>query len=145
MAITALAGVVAPFHPLARPTLMILLWIPLLLVSIAPAFYAGEKAMTAFVLRSSLWKQEAIIEGLRRDMTAEPGMDRIKAGINDIRFHNAVATILAFISIFLLIVAAGLEPNGLAYNLVLLTTLTSSLCSILPRDFHYRFNEEIRR
>ena len=28
MAITALGGVVAPFHPLARPTLMILLWIP---------------------------------------------------------------------------------------------------------------------
>ena len=127
MAITALAGVVAPFHPLARPTLMILLWIPLLVISIGPAFYAGEKAMTAFVLRSSLWKQEAIEEGVRRDISAEPGMDRIKAGLNDIRLHNATATILAFISIFLLIIAAGLEPNGLAYNLVLLITLTSSL------------------
>ncbi len=147
MAITALAGVVAPFHPLARPTLMILLWIPLLIVSIAPAFYAGEKAMTASVLRSSLWKQEAIIEGLRRDMTAEPGMDRIKAGINDIRFHNAVATILAFISIFLLIVAAGLEPNGLAYNLVLLTTLTSSLAlsfhAIFTTDSMKKLGDEL--
>ena len=138
MALTALAGVVAPFHPLARPTLMILLWIPLLAVSIGPAFFAAEKAMTALVLRSSLWKQEAIAEGVRRDMTAEPGMDRIKAGLNDIRIHNATATTLAFISIFLLIIAAGLEPNGLAYNLVLLITLTSSLAL----SFHAIFTSD---
>ncbi len=127
MALTALAGVVAPFHPLAKPTLMILLWIPLLAISIAPSFIAAERGMTALTLRSSLWKEEAIVEGVRRDMTAEPGMDRIKAGLNDVRLHNATATILASISIFLLILAAGLEPNGLAYNLVLLITLTSSL------------------
>lgn len=127
MALTALAGVVAPFHPLARPTLMILLWIPLLIISIGPAFIAGERAMTALVLRSSLWKEEAIVKGIRRDMMAEPGMDRIKAGLNDVRLHNATATILATTSIFLLIIAAGLEPNGLAYNLVLLVTLTTSL------------------
>ena len=138
MAITALAGVVAPFHPLARPTLMILLWIPLLFISIGPAFYAGEKAMSALTLRSSLWKEEAIMEGVRRDMTAEPGMDRIKAGLNDIRLHNATAAILAFISIFLLIIAAGLEPNGLAYNLVLLITLTSSL----SLSFHAIFTSD---
>ena len=127
MALTALAGVVAPFHPLARPTLMILLWIPMLVVSIGPAFIAGERAMTALTLRSSLWKEEAIVKGIRRDMMAEPGMDRIKAGLNDVRLHNATATILATASIFLLIIAAGLEPNGLAYNLVLLVTLTTSL------------------
>ena len=27
-------------------------------------------------------------------MMAEPGMDRIKAGLNDVRLHNATATIL---------------------------------------------------
>ena len=140
MALTALAGVVAPFHPLARPTLMILLWIPLLLVSIAPAFIAAERGMTALTLRSSLWKEEAIVDGFRRDMMAEPGMDRIKAGLNDVRLHNATATILAAISIFLLILAAGLEPNGLAYNLVLLITLTSSLSTIIPRDIYHRFD-----
>ena len=104
MALTALAGVVAPFHPLARPTLMILLWIPMLVVSIGPAFIAGERAMTALTLRSSLWKEEAIVKGIRRDMMAEPGMDRIKAGLNDVRLHNATATILATASIFLLII-----------------------------------------
>ena len=147
MAITALGGVVAPFHPLARPTLMILLWIPLLIVSIGPGFFAAEKAMTALSLRSSLWKQEAIVEGVKRDMTAEPGMDRIKAGLNDIRLHNATATILAFISIFLLIVAAGLDPNGLAYNLVLLVTLTSSLAlsfhAIFTTDSMKKLGDEL--
>ena len=127
MALTALAGVVAPFHPLANPTLMILLWIPMLVFSIAPAFIAGERGMTALMLRSSLWKEEAIVKGVRRDMMAEPGMDRIKAGLNDIRLHNATASILATVSLFLLMLAAGLEPNGLAYNLVLLITLTTSL------------------
>ena len=83
--------------------------------------------MTALMLRSSLWKEEAIVKGFRRDMMAEPGMDRIKAGLNDVRLHNATAAILAAVSILLLILAAGLEPNGLAYNLVLLITLTSSL------------------
>ena len=85
MAITALAGVVAPNHSLTRPTLMILLWIPMLIVSITPAFIAAERAMTALVLRSSLWKEEAIVTGVRRDMMSEPGMDRIKAGLNDVR------------------------------------------------------------
>ena len=127
MALTALAGVVAPYHPLAKPTLMILLWIPLLAISIAPSFIAAERGMTALMLRSSLWKEEAIEKGVRRDMMAEPGMDRIKAGLNDVRLHNATAAILAAVSILLLILAAGLEPNGLAYNLVLLITLTSSL------------------
>ena len=127
MALTALAGVVAPYHPLAKPTLMILLWIPMLAISIAPAFIAGERGMTSLMLRSSLWKEEAIVKGVRRDMMAEPGMDRIKAGLNDVRMHNATATILASVSLFLLMLAAGLEPNGLAYNLVLLITLTTSL------------------
>lgn len=127
MAITALAGVVAPNHPLTRPTLMILLWIPMLIVSITPAFIAAERAMTSLVLRSSLWKEEAIVKGVRRDMMSEPGMDRIKAGLNDVRLHNATASILAATSLLLLILAAGLEPNGLAYNLLLLITLTSSL------------------
>ena len=120
MALTALAGVVAPNHPLTKPTLMILLWIPMLAISIGPAFIAAERGMTALVLRSSLWKQEAIVEGSKRDMMAEPGMDRIKAGLNDVRLNNATATILASVSLFLLILAAGLETNGLAYNLVLL-------------------------
>ena len=91
MALTALAGVTAPFHPLAKPTLMILLWIPLLVISIAPSFIAAERGMTALTLRSSLWKVEAIVDGYRRDMMAEPGMDRIKAGLNDVRLHNATA------------------------------------------------------
>ena len=113
MAITALAGVVAPNHPLTKPTSMILLWIPMLLISIAPAFIAAERAMTSLVLRSSLWKEEAISKGVKRDMMSEPGMDRIKAGLNDIRIHNATASILAGASLFLLILAAGLEPNSL--------------------------------
>ena len=54
MALTALAGVVAPNHPLTKPTLMILLWIPMLAISIGPAFIAAERGMTALVLRSSL-------------------------------------------------------------------------------------------
>ena len=142
MAITALSGVVAPNHPLTRPTLMILIWIPMLIISLAPAFIAGERAMTALVLRSSLWKEEAIVKGVRRDMMAEPGMDRIKAGLNDVRLHNATASILAACSLLLLILAAGLEPNGLAYNLVLLITLTSSLAL----SFHAIFTtDEIRR
>ncbi len=127
MAITALAGVVAPFHPLARPSLMIVIWIPMLAITIAPAVVAGERAMTALVLRSSLWKEESFVKGVRRDMMAEPGMDRIKAGLNDIRIHNATATFLATTSVFLLIIAAGLEPETLAYNLLLLISLTSSL------------------
>jgi len=142
MAITALSGVVAPYHPLTRPTSLILLWIPMLLISLAPALIAGERAMTALVLRSSLWKEEAIAKGIRRDMMAEPGMDRIKAGLNDVRLHNTTASILAATSLFLLILAAGLEPNGLAYNLVLLITLTSSLAL----SFHAIFTtDEIRR
>lgn len=142
MAITALAGVVAPNHPLTKPTSMILLWIPMLLISIAPAFIAAERAMTSLVLRSSLWKEEAISKGVKRDMMSEPGMDRIKAGLNDIRIHNATASILAGASLFLLILAAGLEPNSLAYNLVLLITLTSSLAL----SFHAIFTtDEIRR
>ena len=142
MALTALAGVVAPNHSLTKPTLMILLWIPMLLISIAPAFIAGERGMTALVLRSSLWKEEAIVKGTRRDMMAEPGMDRIKAGLNDVRLHNATASILAATSLLLLILAAGLEPNGLAYNLVLLITLTTSLAL----SFHAIFTtDDIRK
>ncbi|RJV01301.1 MAG: hypothetical protein DWC06_03035 [Candidatus Poseidoniales archaeon] len=142
MAMTALAGVIAPEHPLTRPTLMILLWIPMLVISIAPAFIAGERGMTSLVLRSSLWKQEAIVKGTRRDMMAEPGMDRIKAGLNDVRLHNATASILGAASLFLLILAAGLEPSGLAYNLVLLISLTSSLAL----SFHAIFTtDDIRK
>ena len=142
MALTALAGVVAPNHPLTKPTLMILLWIPMLAISIGPAFIAAERGMTALVLRSSLWKQEAIVEGSKRDMMAEPGMDRIKAGLNDVRLNNATATILASLSLFLLILAAGLETNGLAYNLVLLITLTTSLAL----SFHAIFTaDEIKK
>ena len=142
MAITALAAVVAPFHPLARPTLMIVVWIPLLILTIAPSFISGERAMTALVLRSSLWKEEAFVPGVKRDMMAEPGMDRIKAGINDIRIHNATATFLAISSVFLLIIAAGLEPDNIAYNLVLLISLTSSLAL----SYHAIFTaDEIRK
>ena len=114
----------------------------MLLISIAPAFIAAERAMTSLVLRSSLWKEEAISKGVKRDMMSEPGMDRIKAGLNDIRIHNATASILAGASLFLLILAAGLEPKSLAYNLVLLITLTSSLAL----SFHAIFTtDEIRR
>ena len=142
MAITALSGVVAPNQPLTRPTSMVLLWIPMLLISIAPALIAAERAMTALVLRSSLWKEEAIVKGVKRDMMAEPGMDRIKAGLNDIRIHNATASILAGVSLLLLILAAGLEPDGLAYNLVLLITLTTSLAL----SFHAIFTtDDIRK
>ena len=142
MAMTALAGVVAPNHPLTRPTLMILVWVPMLLISIMPALIAAERAMTALVLRSSLWKEEVIVKGVRRDMMAEPGMDRIKAGLNDVRLHNAIASILAVTSLFLLILAAGLEPNGLAYNLILLITLTTSLAL----SYHAIFtSDEIRK
>tara|TARA_B100000941_G_scaffold69148_1_gene46616 strand:+ start:2962 stop:4500 length:1539 start_codon:yes stop_codon:yes gene_type:complete len=142
MAMTALAGVIAPDHPLTRPTLMIILWIPMLVISIAPSFIAGERGMTSLILRSSLWKQEAIVKGSKRDMMAEPGMDRIKAGLNDIRLHNATASALAGVSVFLLILAAGLNPSGLAYNLVLLITLASSLAL----SFHAIFtSDDIRK
>ena len=142
MAITALSGVVAPNQPLTKPTSMILLWIPMLLISIGPAFIAAERAMTALALRSSLWKEEAIVKGVKRDMMAEPGMDRIKAALNDVRIHNATASILAAGSLFLLILAAGLEPSGLAYNLVLLITLTTSLAL----SFHAIFTtDDIRK
>ncbi len=147
MAITALAGVVAPYHPLARPTLMIVVWIPLLAITIAPSVVAGERAMTALVLRSSLWKEEAFIDGVRRDMMAEPGMDRIKAGLNDIRIHNATAIGLAATSVFLLIIAAGLEPDSLAYNLLLLISLTSSLAlsyhAIFTADYINKLGDEV--
>ena len=62
MAITALAGVVAPYHPLAKPTLMIVIWIPLLALTIAPSVVGGERAMTALVLRSSLWRSPLWME-----------------------------------------------------------------------------------
>jgi len=147
MAITALAGVVAPYHPLAKPTLMIVIWIPLLALTIAPSVVAGERAMTALVLRSSLWKEESFVDGVRRDMMAEPGMDRIKAGLNDIRIHNATATVLATTSVFLLIIAAGLEPDSLAYNLLLLVSLTSSLAlsyhAIFTADYINRLGDEL--
>ncbi len=142
IALTALSGVVAPDHPLTRPTLMLLLWIPLLTLSIGPALIAGERAMTAMVLRSSLWKQGAIVKGMSRDMMAEPGMGRIKTGLNDARKHNAIATAFAGFSIFLLVVAGGLETDSLAYNFVLLVTMASSLAL----SFHAIFTtDEIRR
>ena len=120
---------------------------PLLALTIAPSVVAGERAMTALVLRSSLWKEESFVDGVRRDMMAEPGMDRIKAGLNDIRIHNATATVLATTSVFLLIIAAGLEPDSLAYNLLLLVSLTSSLAlayhAIFTADYINRLGDEL--
>ena len=127
IAIGAFAGVMAPDHPLTRPSMMIFIWVPMLIISIGPAIIAGEKAFTAMTLRSSLWKQGSFIEGNTRDIMAEPGMDRIKAGLNDVRRHNAVATILATTSLFSLILAAGLEVDSLAYNFILLVTVVTSL------------------
>ncbi|MGY8754935.1 MAG: hypothetical protein ACKVIR_04520 [Candidatus Poseidoniales archaeon] len=139
MAITALAGVVVPSQ---KPAIAVAFFIPLLALSIVPALLAGERAISAMTLRSSLWKQGAFIKGLSRDMMAEPGMDRIKAGINDARRHNAVAAILAGASLLLLVSSAGLETDGLAYNLVLLVTMATSL----GLAFHAIFTtDEIRR
>ena len=127
IAIGAFAGVMAPNHALARPSLMIFLWIPILIIGIGPAIIAGEKSFSAMTLRSSLWKQGAFIKGNARDIMAEPGMDRIKAGLNDVRRHNAVATTLATTSLFSLILAAGLEIDSIAYNFILLITVVTSL------------------
>jgi len=127
IAIGAIAGVIAPHHSLAHPSLMIFLWIPMLIIGIGPAIIAGEKAFSAMTLRSSLWKQGAFIEGNIRDIMAEPGMDRIKAGLNDVRRHNAVSTTLAATSLFALILAAGLEIDSIAYNFILLITVVTSL------------------
>ena len=139
MALTALAGVIVPSQ---KPAATVAFFIPLLALSIVPALLASEKSISAMVLRSSLWKQGAFIEGLSRDMMAEPGMDRIKAGINDARRHNAVAAILAGVSTLLLVSSAGLETDSLAYNLVLLVTMATSL----GLAFHAVFTtDEIRR
>ena len=127
MAIAALSGVLIPDHPLAHPTVMIFLWLPLLGLGVAPAIIAGERAISAMTLRSSLWKQGIFIDGITRDIMAEPGMDRIKAGLNDVRRNNAIATTLAATSLFCLIIAAGLEVGDLAYNFILLIAAATSL------------------
>lgn len=127
MAIGALAAVVAPTHAFTHPSFFVLLWIPMLLVSIGPSLLAGERAWSAMTLRSSLWKQGMVIPNVNRDIMSEPGMDRIREGLMDARRHNYIASILATLSVFMLISAAGMSTDGLAYNLLLLITMATSL------------------
>ncbi|MDP6870129.1 MAG: hypothetical protein QGI21_05100 [Candidatus Poseidoniaceae archaeon] len=127
MALSALSGVIAPGIIFATPSLTVLFWIPMLFLSITPAFVSAEKASSALILRSALWKQGEIQKGIKRDMMAEPGMDRIKTGINDVRISNGISSILAATAVLLLLAAGGLEPNTLAYNMLLLIAMAFSL------------------
>ena len=85
MAIGALAAVIAPTHAFTHPSLFVLLWIPMLLVSIGSALVAGERAWSAMSLRAALWKQGMVIPNVNRDIMSEPGMDRIREGLIDAR------------------------------------------------------------
>ncbi len=127
MAITALSGVIIPDTIFLNPSLTVILWIPLLLISILPSFISGEKASSVLILRSALWKQGEIQKGIKRDMMAEPGMDRIKTGINDARISNGISAILSATAILLLIAAGGLDSDTIAYNLLLLIAMVLSL------------------
>ncbi|MDP6864545.1 MAG: hypothetical protein QGG96_03945 [Candidatus Poseidoniaceae archaeon] len=142
MAIGALAAVIAPTHAFTHPSLFVLLWIPMLLVSIGSALVAGERAWSAMSLRAALWKQGMVIPNVNRDIMSEPGMDRIREGLIDARRHNYIASILAALSVFMLISAAGMSTDGLAYNLLLLIAMATSL----GLAFHSIFiTDEIKR
>jgi len=124
---TSLLFVINPSLLPSNPLLVLSIWLIPLLAAFGPPIAGSEAAWSAAEAKISLREQGGIGDGRRHTLRAQPGMDRILEGLRDGRRQNNISAFLATTSLTLLCLSTLIAPRTVAWNLLLLISMTSGL------------------
>ena len=127
IAATALLFVINPSFLPSNPLIVLLIWLIPLLLAFGPPIAGSEATWSAVEAKISLREQGGIGDGRRHTLRAQPGMDRILEGLRDGRRQNNISAFLATTSLTLLCLSTLIAPKTVAWNLLLLISMTSGI------------------
>ena len=128
IAMTAVLLVVDPsILPFASPLFILAIWLVPALAAFVPPIAGSEATWSAVEAKISLREQGGFGDGKRHTLRAQPGMDRVLEGLRDGRRQNNISAFLATTSLTLLCLSMLITPRSVAWNLLLLTSMTAGI------------------
>ncbi len=124
---TSLLFVINPSFLPSNPLIVLSIWLIPLLAAFGPPIAGSEATWSAVEAKISLREQGGIGDGRRHTLRAQPGMDRILEGLRDGRRQNNISAFLATTSLTLLCLSTLIAPRTVAWNLLLLISMTSGI------------------
>ena len=128
IATTAVLLVVDPsILPFTSPLFILAIWLVPALAAFVPPIAGSEATWSAVEAKISLREQGGFGDGKRHTLRAQPGMDRVLEGLRDGRRQNNISAFLATTSLTLLCLSMLITPRSVAWNLLLLTSMTAGI------------------
>jgi hypothetical protein len=113
--------------PYTSPLFILAIWLLPALAAFVPPIAGSEATWSAVEAKISLREQGGFGDGKRHTLRAQPGMDRVLEGLRDGRRQNNISAFLATTSLTLLCLSMLITPRSVAWNLLLLTSMTSGI------------------
>ena len=113
--------------PFSSPLFILALWLVPALAAFVPPIAGSEATWSAVEAKISLREQGGFGDGKRHTLRAQPGMDRVLEGLRDGRRQNNISAFLATTSLTLLCLSMLITPRSVAWNLLLLTSMTAGI------------------
>lgn len=113
--------------PYTSPLFILAIWLLPALAAFVPPIAGSEATWSAVEAKISLREQGGFGDGKRHTLRAQPGMDRVLEGLRDGRRQNNISAFLATTSVTLLCLSMLITPRSVAWNLLLLTSMTSGI------------------
>ena len=113
--------------PFSSPLFILALWLVPALAAFVPPIAGSEATWSAVEAKISLREQGGFGDGKRHTLRAQPGMDRVLEGLRDGRRQNNIRAFLATTSLTLLCLSMLITPRSVAWNLLLLTSMTAGI------------------
>ena len=113
--------------PFSSPLFILALWLVPALAAFVPPIAGSEATWSAVEAKISLREQGGFGDGKRHTLRAQPGMDRVLEGLRDGPRQNNISAFLATTSLTLLCLSMLITPRSVAWNLLLLTSMTAGI------------------
>ncbi|MGB1658979.1 MAG: hypothetical protein ACPHHS_00620, partial [Candidatus Poseidoniaceae archaeon] len=113
--------------PYTSPLFILAIWLLPALAAFVPPIAGSEATWSAVEAKISLREQGGFGDGKRHTLRAQPGMDRVLEGLRDGRRQNNISAFLATTSLTLLCLSMLITPRSVAWNLLLLTSMTAGI------------------
>ncbi|DAC36322.1 MAG TPA: hypothetical protein HA286_03875 [Candidatus Poseidoniaceae archaeon] len=117
----------APTANVASPLALLAIWAPFSLLVTSFATMAGEATQQVLRARIQLRAWGGGPDGQSHDLKAQPGLDLVQEGINELRRVNAAQAMLIGTSALLLLTASAITTGSVGWNLAVLLVIVTGV------------------
>jgi len=117
----------APTANISSPLALLAIWAPFSLLVISFATLAGEATQQVLKARIQLRAWGGGPGGQSHDLKAQPGLDLVQEGINELRRVNAAQGMLIGAAALLLLTASAITTGSVGWNLAILLVIVTGV------------------